>query len=31
MSQFWYYLKNSEYKVGYLLNFGASGGVQIIR
>ncbi|MFH0948799.1 MAG: GxxExxY protein [Elusimicrobiota bacterium] len=29
--QFWYYLKNSEYKVGYLINFGASDGVKIIR
>lgn len=29
--QFWYYLNNSEYKVGYLINFGASDGVQIIR
>lgn len=29
--QFWYYLKNSDYKVGYLMNFGASNGVQIIR
>jgi len=31
IKQFWYYLKNSEYKVGYLINFGASNGVQIIR
>lgn len=31
IKQFWYYLKCSDYKVGYLINFGASGGVQIIR
>ncbi|MDO8735380.1 MAG: GxxExxY protein [Elusimicrobiota bacterium] len=31
IKQFWYYLKNSEYKVGFLINFGASGGVEIIR
>ncbi len=29
--QFWYYLKNSKYKVGFLINFGASDGVQILR
>ena len=31
VKQFWYYLKASKYKVGYLINFGASNGVQIIR
>jgi GxxExxY protein len=31
IQQFWYYLKGSKYKVGYLINFGASNGVQIIR
>lgn len=31
IKQFWYYLKNSEYKVGYLINFGSIDGVQIIR
>lgn len=30
-SQFWYYLKVSNYKLGYLINFGASDGVQITR
>lgn len=31
IKQFWYYLKCSDYKVGYLINFGASDGVEIIR
>lgn len=31
IKQFWYYLKCSDYKVGYLINFGSSKGVQIIR
>ena len=31
INQFWYYLKISGYKVGYLINFGALDGVQIIR
>lgn len=31
IKQFWYYLKASNYKVGYLINFGSSDGVQIIR
>lgn len=31
IKQFWYYLKASDYKVGYLINFGRSNGVQIIR
>ncbi|MBI3075144.1 MAG: GxxExxY protein [Parcubacteria group bacterium] len=31
VKQFWYYLKCSQYKVGYLINFGAAQGVQMIR
>ncbi len=31
IKQFWYYLKASGYKLGYLINFGAPDGVQIIR
>ena len=31
IKQFWYYLKCSDYKVGYLVNFGSTGGVKIIR
>lgn len=31
LKQFWYYLKCSDYKVGYLINFGATNGVQIVR
>ena len=31
IKQFWYYLKSSKFKVGYLINFGALNGVQIIR
>ena len=29
--QFWHYLKVTDYKLGFLINFGKSGGVQIIR
>ena len=29
--QFWYYLKATDYKVGFLINFGSSNGVEIIR
>lgn len=29
--QFWYYLKNSEYKLGFLINFGEHYGVKIVR
>jgi GxxExxY protein len=29
--QFWQYLKNSGFRLGFLVNFGASDGVQIIR
>jgi GxxExxY protein len=31
IQQFWHYLKSSDYKLGYLINFGKSDGVQIIR
>lgn len=31
LSQFWHYLKCSNYKLGYLINFGSSRGVEIIR
>lgn len=31
ISQFWYYLKNSQFRLGFLVNFGEPGGVQIIR
>lgn len=31
MEQFWYYLKNSEFKLGYLINFGEPNGVKIVR
>ncbi|MCK4782028.1 GxxExxY protein [Candidatus Parcubacteria bacterium] len=31
IKQFWYYLKVSGYKLGYLINFGMPDGVQIIR
>lgn len=31
IKQFWQYLKGSEYKIGYLVNFGKPGGVEIIR
>lgn len=31
IKQFWYYLKGSDYKLGFLINFGAPRGVQIIR
>ncbi len=29
--QFWQYLKNSGFRLGFLVNFGAPDGVQIIR
>lgn len=29
--QFWYYLKISNCKLGFLINFGATNGVQITR
>lgn len=31
IQQFWYYLKNSEFKLGFLINFGESDGVKIVR
>lgn len=31
VKQFWQYLKGSNYKVGYLVNFGKPGGVEFIR
>lgn len=31
LKQFWHYLKNSNYKIGFLINFGALDGVQIQR
>ena len=31
IKQFWHYLKGSEYKVGYLVNFGRPGKVEMIR
>lgn len=29
--QFWYYLKAANYPLGFLINFGAADGVEIIR
>lgn len=29
--QFWHYLKNSKFRLGFLINFGASNGVEIVR
>ena len=29
--QFWQYLKNTAYRLGYLINFGSPGGIEIIR
>lgn len=31
IKQFWFYLKNSEFKLGFLINFGEPNGVKIIR
>lgn len=31
IKQFWYYLKNSDYKLGFLINFGEPNGVKIVR
>lgn len=31
IQQFWYYLKNSEFRLGFLINFGSSDGVKITR
>lgn len=29
--QFWHYLKNSNFRLGFLVNFGASNGIEIMR
>lgn len=31
LNQFWHYLKSTNYKLGFLINFGKAGGVEIIR
>ena len=31
LNQFWYYLKATNFKLGYLINFGEPKGVKIIR
>jgi len=31
IQKFWEYLKGSDYKLGFLINFGAADGVEIIR
>lgn len=31
IKQFWYYLKATNYRVGFLINFGSSNGVEFIR
>lgn len=31
IKQFWHYLKCSEYKLGFLVNFGSKDGVEIVR
>lgn len=31
INQFWYYLKTSGYRLGFLINFGRPNGVEIIR
>lgn len=31
IEQFWHYLKNSDYKLGFIINFGSLNGIQIIR
>lgn len=31
VKQFWYYLKGTEYKLGFLINFGSKDGVEIVR
>lgn len=31
ISQFWYYLKNSKFRLGFLVNFGKPDGVEIVR
>ncbi len=31
LEQFWHYLTSTEFKLGFLINFGKAGGVEIIR
>jgi len=31
IQQFWYYLKNSKFRLGFLVNFGEPNGIKIIR
>ena len=31
VKQFWFYLKNSQFRLGFLVNFGEHDGVKIIR
>lgn len=31
IQQFWYYLKSSDFRLGFLINFGEPDGVKIIR
>ncbi|MBI2621038.1 MAG: GxxExxY protein [Candidatus Levybacteria bacterium] len=31
ITQFWYYLKNSKFRLGFLVNFGKSDGIEIVR
>lgn len=31
IQQFWHYLKNSDFRLGFLINFGEPNGVKIIR
>lgn len=31
IQQFWHYLKNSDFKLGFLINFGEPDGVKIVR
>jgi GxxExxY protein len=31
LQQFWYYLKNSQFRLGFLVNFGEPDGVKIVR
>ena len=31
LKQFWHYLKNTDFRLGFLINFGGSDGVEIVR
>ncbi len=31
ITQFWYYLKVTNFRLGFLINFGATNGVEIVR